>query len=194
MRRLCLILTLSVLSLWAEPIDRTGPYIAAGGGYTAFYDDGRLGEGKIDNSYDLLLVGGAFINKYLSVEMTVDYFDTFGSQVHKNTTSVYMIEASAKAHYPFWKERIDLYAAFGAGGIFWKENIEGNTQKDNSGVTSGDLGVGFRIMRELTINLGYRRYFFTVQQNAGYDAEGNINYERYHMQTGSLYSTIEVQF
>ena len=188
MRRLCLFLTLVALSLWAEPMDRTGPYIAAGGGYTAFYDDGRLGEGKIDNSYDLLLVGGAFINKYLSVEMTVDYFDTFGSQAHENTTRVYMLEASAKAHYSFWKERIDLYGAFGAGGIFWKENIDGVGDKDNSGVTSGDLGVGFRVMRDLTINVGYRRYFFILE-----DSKTSV-LKKYNMQTGSVYSTIEVQF
>jgi len=182
------LLLITVVSfLWAEPVDRTGPYLAAGGGYTNFYDEGRIGA-EVDNSYDLILVGGAFINKHLSVELIVDYFDTFSSQYNQNTTNVYMIEASAKAHYPFWKERIDLYGAFGAGGIFWRETINGLSDKDNSGVTSGDLGVGFRVMKNLTINLGYRRYFFILEDTK----TGEL--EKFNMETGSVYSTIEVQF
>ena len=186
-----LVLTLSTLLL-AEAIDRTGPYVALGGGYATFYDDGRLVK-PIDSSYNANLIGGVFINKYLSVELSFDYYDTFKNSVG-DTTDLYMLEAVTKAHYPVWRERIDFYAAFGAGGMWWKENLNSISQEDNAGILSGDLGVGLRALEWLTLNLGYRRYFFTLDhQNPTTTAE-EVSVTRYYMELGSAYANIEVQF
>ena len=180
-----LLLTLSTLLL-AEAIDRTGPYIALGGGYAVFYDDNRLVE-SVEPSYNVNLIGGVFINKYLSVELNFDYYDTFKNSIG-DTTDLYMIEAVAKAHYPVWRNHIDFYGAFGAGGMWWKENLHNVSQEDNSGVVSGDLGVGLRALKWLTLNLGYRRYFFTL------DHQTTESTTRYNMEVGSTYANIEVQF
>jgi hypothetical protein len=173
--------------LFAEAIDRTGPYIALGGGYSMFYDDARLAE-NTDPSYNIDLIGGVFINKYLSVELNFDYYDTFENSLG-DTTDVYMIEAVAKAHYPVWRNRIDFYGAFGAGGMWWKENLNNVSQEDNSGVVSGDLGMGIRALKWLTLNMGYRRYYFTLDHQ---DLDSSVT--RYYMEVSSAYANIEVQF
>lgn len=194
MKSVGLLLVLLTL-LGAEPTDRTGPYIAAGGGYATFYDDERMQVEDINNVYNMNLMGGAFINKYLSVELGVDYYPTFTSSENDNTTHIYIIDAAAKAHYAFWKDRIDLYAAFGAGGLFWKENILGAVNKDNSSEVRGDIGVGIRMLRDLTLNIGYRRYFFILDHETGLkDENRNIEYIRYNMTLSSAYANIEVQF
>ena len=190
------ILLLMIATLaWAEPMDRTGPYVALGGGYAVFYDAERMGPEVVEPSYNVNLIGGVFINKYLSVELGYDYYNTFTTASQVNTTSIYFLDAATKAHYSFWRERIDLYAAFRAGGVFWKENLDGVTQQDNSGAVGGDLGVGFRALEWLTFNVGYKRYFFTLEHDTETkDALNNIVYERYNMEVGSAYANIEVLF
>ncbi len=189
-----LFLLITTLAL-AEPADRTGPYIAIGGGYAVFDDDDRMEAEQIDPSFNVSITGGAFINKYLSVELCLDYYETFTNETNTNSTGIYFFDAAVKAHYPFWKERIDLYAAFGAGGIAWKENLNGVSQNDNSSATRGDVGIGFRAQEWLTFNVGFRRYFFTLDHDTGtIDPDNNIIYERYNMQVSSGYANIEVQF
>ncbi|MGB5964738.1 MAG: porin family protein [Sulfurimonadaceae bacterium] len=190
MKKIVVLLLAFVTIALAESADRTGPYIAVGGGYAVFNDDNRMGPEPIEPSYNLNLIGGAFINKYLSVELSFDYFDTFRSEFHDNTTDIYIFEAVTKVHYPFWKERIDLYAAFGAGGIAWKETLGGVSQEDNSGALSGDVGIGFRTLDWLTLNMGYRRYYFTLDQ---VDNSGVVT-QQYNMELSSAYVNIEVQF
>jgi hypothetical protein len=195
MKKILSLLMAAVTLTLAEPADRTGPYIAAGGGYALFNDDGRMQAATIDNSYNLNLMGGVFINKYLSVELAYDYFKTFENVYNLNTTKISIIDVDAKAHYPFWHQHIDLYGAFGAGQVFWSENLNGTAHNDKSGVLRGDVGVGFRALEWLTLNIGYRKYFFTLDHNTGTkDSDNNIIYERYNMDVSSVYTTIEVQF
>lgn len=189
MRKLFVVLVVLVNMALAEEVDRTGPYIAVGGGYAVFYDDNRMGSEPIDPSYNLNFIAGAFINKYLSVEVAVDYYNTF-TNTSKDTTNIYIYDAAAKAHYPLWNDRIDLYAAFGAGGISWKETLDNVTQESSSGAVRGDVGAGFRALEWLTLNVGYRRYFFTLDK---VDANGLIT-EQYNMELSSAYVNIEVQF
>jgi len=195
MKKILLSLMALVTLALAEPVDRTGPYIAVGWGYAVFNDDGRMQAASLDNAYNLNYIGGVFINKYLSVELAYDSYKTFENVYNLNTTKISVIDVDAKAHYPLWNERIDLYGAFGAGQVFWSENLNGITQSDKSGVLRGDVGVGFRALEWLTMNVGYRRYFFTLDHNTGTkDSENNIIYERYKMKVSSVYATIEVQF
>ena len=192
MKKIVTALLLCLTSLFAESADRTGPYIAVGGGYALFDDDKRMEAGTIESSYNLNIIGGVFINKYLSVELSYDYFKMFENSDNANTTNISIIDVDAKAHYPLWRERIDLYAAFGAGEIMWRETLNGIGQDDTSGVLRGDVGVGFRALDYLTLNLGYRRYMFQLDHNIG--TADNIVYERYNMSVSSAYVTIEVLF
>ncbi len=185
MQRYIFVLIAVATIVLADPPDRTGPYIALGGGQAKLYDADRMGTEKINDTSNINLIGGAFINKYLSVELGFDYYGTFENNSQTASTRVHFIDAAAKAHYPFWKERIDLYAAFGAGAMFWTETLNGKNQKANSGSTRGDIGVGIRALRWLTFNVGYRRYFYIIE---------NQDAKRYNMSIGSTYANIEVQF
>ena len=193
MKKMILTLLTFTTLLFAEAIDRTGPYLALGGGYATFYDAGRLGATPLESTYNVNFIGGVFINRYLSVEFGFDYYDTFENEAG-DTTKIYTFEAIAKAHYPFWRNRIDLYAAFGAGGMEWHETLDGYTQDDNSGVVSGDIGVGLRAIEWLTFNLGYRRYFFTLDHAVTATKTTEAQIIRHNMELGSVYANIEVQF
>ena len=193
MKKIVMMIMALTSFLYAEAIDRTGPYVALGGGYTAFHDDGRLGTSKIDNSSNINLIGGVFINKYLSVELGLNYFNTFTNKVG-DTTTIYTFEAITKAHYPVWRNRIDFHAAFGAGGMQWKERLVGVRQDDNTGIISGDLGVGLRAVDWLTINFGYRHHLFTLDHQVTAPDPKDSYVTRYNMGIGSIYTNIEVQF
>ena len=193
MKKLILLLTLSTL-LFSEARDRTGPYLSLGGGYATLDDDERM-QGNVEDTYNINLIGGAFINKYFSVELAGDYYATFNSSENQNSTRVYFIDAATKVHYPFWRNRIDVYAAFGAGAVFWKENINGVGANDRSSALRGDIGIGYRVLESLTLNLGYRRYFFILDDTTGTLLDnGDPEVIRYNMQVSSAYANIEVQF
>ncbi len=196
MKKVFLVLVTLVTLSFAEPADRTGPYIAVGGGYALFEDDRRMetASQEVNPSYNLNIIGGAFINRYLSVELSYDYYDTFVNDLNENTTKLSIIDVATKAHYPLWKERIDLYGAFGAGQVFWSENLNGVRQDSKSGILRGDVGIGYRPLNWLTFNVGFRRYFFTLDQQTGTDSDGNVLYHRYYMELSSGYANIEVQF
>jgi len=189
MKKIIVALLSFVTLAFGEPMDRTGPYIAIGGGYAVFDDDNRMDAepSKINSSHNINIIGGAFINRYLSVEIAFDYYETFENDENENTTRLSVFDVAAKAHYPFWKNRIDLYAAFGAGEVYWTEKI-GARQDDKSGVLRGDAGVGFRALNWLTINVGYRQYFFILED------ETTDVFNQYDMKLSSAYTNIEVQF
>ena len=183
--------------VYSEAVDRTGPYLAIGMGYASLEDDGRMQAKKIDTQNNYMLVGGAFINKYLSVELNIDYFKPFTNDENENVTTAFIVDVAAKAHYPLWQDRIDLYAAFGAGSILWSEKLNGVSQDDNAGVLRGDLGVGFRAVDWLTLNVGVRRYYFTLDHSyETKDVDNNpvYNYDRFNMTATSAYANLEVQF
>lgn len=196
MKKLFLLFLILLSPAFGADGDRTGPYIAVGGGYALFEDDRRMDTGSegVSSSYNLNIIGGAFINRYLSVELSYDYYDTFVNDLNANTTRLSVIDVAAKAHYPVWKERIDLYGAFGAGQIYWVENLDGVSRDDRTGTLRGDVGVGFRALKWLTFNVGFRRYFFTLDHETGTDSDGNVIYKRYYMDLSSGYANIEVQF
>lgn len=193
MKKFLLLVLFSHL-LFAEARDRTGPYLSLGGGYANLDDDNRM-QGKVDGSYNVNLIGGAFINKYFSVELGVDYYGKFTTADNKNSTSIYFVDAAAKVHYPFWRNRIDVYGTFGAGAVLWKEYYNEENSHDRSSALRGDIGIGYRFLDTLTLNLGYRRYFFTLDDDTGDFLEnGDPKIIRYNMQIGSAYANIEVQF
>ena len=193
MKKLLVLIIFTAL-LFAEAIDRTGPYLSLGGGYAGLDDDKRM-QGDVESSYNVNLIGGAFINKYFSVELAVDYYDKFTTADNTNSTTVYFIDAAAKVHYPFWRNRIDIYASFGAGAVLWKEHYNGGDENDRSSALRGDVGIGYRLLDDLTLNLGYRRYFFILDDDTGGLLEnGDPEIIRYNMQIGSAYANIEVQF
>lgn len=175
---------LTAVSLLAA--ERSGPYLGAGVGIGTYDDDGRLAGIENTNVPQLRLSAGAFINKHLSVALEYGQFEAFrGRTADAGETLEYFktLTADVVVHYPVLEERVDWYAKFGAGEIFWDET--GATDHSSSAATLlFGAGVGFRPWSRLTFNLGYDFYQFGMDDTAG----------SYTMGLGSAYFECQVQF
>ncbi len=172
------------VSVWAE---RSGPYVGVGVGLTNYNDDGRLAAITDNSSETLRLYAGAYINEYLSVEM--DYsgmmeFKGYSGEGGAVTNEFSVFSVAALAHYPIADNSADLYAKFGAGQLFWEESGSEEHSDDSAAILFG-LGLGYRLMETLTLNLGYDLYAFSMD---------GVNEEHYNMTLGLVYMKIEVQF
>jgi opacity protein-like surface antigen len=174
--------------------DRTGPYLGLGAGLSHYNDDGRLR--SIDTEYTTAyrFYAGAFINEYLSVEIDYTYLKAFSGTSESGSSIEEKFEAltvAALAHYPVWEERIDWFAKFGAGELFWGESETSQEQGDSTGTLLFGAGVGYRPIDRLTFNLGYDYYIFDLVSQG---SESDASARRYEMGIGSVYLEVEVQF
>ena len=166
--------------------ERSGPYLSAGAGSAGYSDDGRLAREQRHDALQLRLGGGAFINEHLSVALDYRHFLAYrGETVSGEKAEQYFkaLVADVSAHYPFFRDRFDLYATFGAGQIFWDQTAP--VKHSNSAATlMYGVGVGVRALPWLTFNLGYE------QQQFGMDDNGS----RYDMMLGGIFLECQVQF
>ena len=166
--------------------ERSGPYLGAGVGFGTYNDDGRLQSIENSNVPQLRLSAGAFINKYFSVALDYGQFQAFqGKTDSGDKTLEYfkMITADVYGHYPVWNDRIDLYARFGAGQIFWDETGAMEHSSTAATLVYG-AGIGYRPWNRLTINLGYDFYQFSMDGDT----------KSYNMDLGTSYLEFQVQF
>jgi len=181
-------LTIFLLLFSSLLADRDGgPYLGFGYGVSQ-YDDGNLNESVIENrSNSLVFYAGAYINKHLSVELgytnfnasTNDSFIVKDDSIKNVTLST--ITISTLAHYAFFKDKLDLYARFGAGEID-QNNI------DNEGFSMlYGVGMGYRFNKYFDIKLAYDNY------QIDYDEDDDKSTD-YKMQLHLVYTAIEVQF
>lgn len=174
--------------------DRTGPYLGVGAGLSYYNDDGRLQRVSTDHASSYRFCAGAFINEYLSVEIDYAYLKAFQGTSEIGEAVEEKFEAltvAALAHYPVWENRIDLFAKFGAGELFWSETGKTQKQDDSTGTLLVGAGVGYRPTERLTFNLGYDYYTFSLD---ALDPATNLAMKRYEMEIGLLYLGVEVQF
>ncbi|RLA72793.1 MAG: hypothetical protein DRG24_01965 [Epsilonproteobacteria bacterium] len=182
-KSLLFLFVLSV-SVWAE---RSGPYIGFGVGLADYNDDGRLAEISDNSNEALRLYAGAYINEYLSVEFDYSGMMEFQGQSITGgdvTNEFSVFSVAALAHYPISDNSVDLYAKFGAGQLFWEESGSEEHSDDSATILLG-LGLGYRLMETLTLNLGYDLYSFSMDV---------ANEEHYNMSLGLVYMKVEVQF
>ena len=164
--------------------DRSGPYMGLGYGLSQFNDDGIYKELKENESTSMTLYGGAYINKYLSVELAYVNM-TFGNSYKaidatntENELSFSSLNVSTLAHYAFFDDVLDFYGKFGVG------------QMDANGVGSAGFtmlygaGVGIRFNEMLSMKVAYDRYI------TDYEKSGAKN----EMQVEFIYTALEVQF
>ena len=174
--RIILLLSLVSFLLYADRAG--GPYIGAGYALSSYNDDGY--NAAIENKKEgaFVIYGGAYINKYLSVEFLYDNFGRFVlAQNGDQKIEAYTI--STLFHYPLFEEKLDLFLKFGVG------EIRVDTLSQNGFTNLYGAALAYRFNDTFALRLGYDSYHFT------YDAQ---NSQSFDMQMGSVYSAIEVQF
>lgn len=189
------ILVLLLLFSNALYAERSGPYLGIGYGVgdvddDGYYKDRGYPEIKDKEPKALRLYAGAFINKYLSVELDYLSFDDVIAEEALNRQikdSVTIISAVAVAHYPLLDERIDLFGRFGAGQVKGKESAEVGRDYNEAALLFG-AGAGYRPMEFITFKLGYDRYLYDkMSATPGDDS-------KYSTVIDFFYAAFEVQF
>jgi len=186
MRKADIFVPIVLLAAGLLAAERSGPYLGAGVGLGSYDDDGRLAKVEAGERTQYRFAGGAFINRHLSVALAYGRFEAFEGRTAEGALSSERFEtisAEAAAHYPVWKDRIDLFAKFGAGEIFWDQTAPGHHSSSAAVLVYG-VGIGFRPQPRVTLNAGYDLYRFSM------DANGTS----FDMGLGSAYVGVEVQF
>ncbi len=161
-----------------------GPYIGFGYGLSKFDDDSIYKELKEDESTSMTVYGGAYINKYLSVELA--YVDITAGKAYKAVNasgveeelSFSSLNVSTLAHYAFFDDVLDFYGKFGVG------------QMNATGVgTTGftmlfGAGVGVRFSEMLSMKVAYDRYITDYEKSGA----------KHEMHLDFVYTALEVQF
>jgi opacity protein-like surface antigen len=160
-----------------------GPYIGFGYGFSKYDDDGKYEQILTDEAKIFTYYGGAYINKYLSVEL--GYAKIIGeryevldnsSEVNINYT---LYNISALVHYSFFDDRLDFYAKFGTGYVRY-------LGEQGFSYVYG-AGASVRFTKLLSLKVAYDTYQF------GYD-ENSDNSAEYKMLIKYPYVALEFQF
>ena len=159
-----------------------GPYLGLGYGLGIYNDNNYFANKKDVQKASYGFYGGAYINKYLSIEL--DYmksgdFKVQESVSNKSSFNYSAVTVNALAHYPVLYDAFDLYAKFGAG-----ESYTSLSNKDGSALVVG-AGVSYRIDDMFALRAAYDLYTFNYES----DTRG-----RFNMNIQYVYAGIEVQF
>lgn len=161
-----------------------GPYIGVGYGSSKYNDDGLYTSLKSDKSNAATIYGGAYINKYFSVELGYSSFDAWqnskGYEIDNTQSLSYSATTvSVLAHYAFFDDVLDFYAKGGVGEVV------------TSGISAGGFtityggGVGVRFTDWLGMKVAYDRYAFEYK---------DIATGHHDMYIDFIYGALEFQF
>ena len=171
--------------------ERSGPYLGAGYGSATFndgsyFDVNGYTQGVDDSSEGFRLYGGAYINKYFSVELG---YNDFGEYKASNTLSQNINDSfsalgvSVLVHYPLAQERFDSYIQVGAADMNWDESGAAK-RSDSAGAIILGIGGAYRFSDDFSLRVGYENYSFELL-DGGRTFDWSID---------SVYATFEVQF
>ncbi|MHC3994106.1 outer membrane beta-barrel protein [Thiomicrolovo sp. ZZH C-3] len=166
--------------------DRTGPYLEAGAGLGSYNDDGRRAEITTASAPQYRFGAGAFINRHLSVSLEYAQFGDFKGTTgtgEKSEETFKVLSADVTGHYPIFNDRVDLFARFGAGELYWDQRLP-ERKSSSAGTLVYGIGVGIRALAWLTVNAGYDFYQFGLDENG----------TSYAMGLGTAYIGLQVQF
>jgi len=149
-KKIIILLVLLSGALWAG--SNTGPYIDFGYGASNYGDSNYYKQIKSTNvgAYNVSL--GAYINRYLAVE--IEYFKTgtFNTKQIDNTSSSFSYAAvtvNTAAHYYVYKNRIDLHVKFGMGQAYT------NLSSSNGSAILYGLGASYIFSPRYSLGLNY---------------------------------------
>ena len=159
-----------------------GPYVGVGYGVASYGDDNFYNEVKDMNVASYNLYAGAFINRYLSVElgyMKSGDFNVIDITSTETSFDYSAITVNVLAHYPVLDDNLDFYAKFGAG-----QSYVSMSNNDGAALVYG-AGMSYRFDDTYALRLAYDVYKFS------YDSTSRGKFDM-NMQYG--YAAIEVQF
>lgn len=143
--------------------DYAGPYVGIGYGVSTLHDDSYYKNIKDTDvsSYNITL--GAYINKYLAVEL--EYFKSgdFNVLTQNNTSSTFHYSAftiNTALHYYFYHDKIDCHAKFGAG----QSSMSLSTTDGSAILYSG--GLAYIIAKKYSVGVNYNLYTFDYKSSA----------------------------
>lgn len=181
--RLILLSSLLFNVLNAAPDERNGgPYIGVGYGAAIYNDDHYYNDIKDSSVTSYNFYAGAYINRYLSVELGYIKSGKFHvvSVSSENTTFNYSaITVNALVHYPVLDDSFDFYAKFGAGQSYL------NLSSNDGAATVYGAGISYRINNKYALRTGYDMYEFNLDSSSRGIFNMNLQYG---------YMGIEVQF
>ena len=181
--KLLLVSMLFLTSAYGAEKERDGgPYIGGGYGLSSYNDGGYYNEVSTKETNGYNLFGGAYINKYLSVELGYvksGEFKVKDTSAQSKNFDYSAITVGALVHYPFWYDSFDIYGKFGAG-----QSFTSLSSTDGSALVIG-AGISYRIDETFAIRTAYDVYKF----NYSSDTRGG-----YSMDLRYAYAGIEVQF
>lgn len=180
------LLILALFYIYSHADRDGGPYIGVGAGYSKVNVDGLYNTLKKDTSGSATFYGGAYINKYLSVELSYASFDAWhvkkGYEIDdKSTLNFGALGVSTLAHYPFFDDSLDLYGRFGVAQM----SLGGASALGFSYLVGA--GMSYRLNDYVALKVAYDLYSFD------YDKDGDEVADK-SMQIEFIYSAIEVQF
>jgi len=161
-----------------------GPYVGLGYGISQFNDDGVYKEQSVDDSASLMVYGGAYINKHLSVEIAFVDFNVRNDYIvvddfdQKQSIDFSTINVSTLAHYAFFDDILDFYAKFGVG------QMQASAVGSNGFTMLYGGGVGVRFSEMFSMKIAYDSYL--VEYTKGLEEED--------MKIDFVYTALEVQF
>ena len=162
-----------------------GPYIGLGYGLSEYSDAGVYKELNKDDSAASLYYGGAYINKYFSVELASVRFNYANSYDAVNDSDeekyIYFdaLTVSTLVHYAFFDDILDFYAKCGVG------EISANVLSDKGFTMVYGTGIGLRFTKSLSMKVAYETYMFDYEKTDATIKEMRINL---------VYTAIEYQF
>lgn len=161
-----------------------GPYIGLGYGVSKYDSDGLFKQEKENDSSAYTIYAGAYVNKYLSVELGYIDFNSGDSYMVVDSTDITKTlsfstyNVSTLVHYAFFDDILDFYGKFGVG------------QMSASGLGSSGFtmlygaGVGLRFNDMFSLKVAYDRY----------DTDYTELATKHDMHIDFIYSAIEIQF
>ncbi len=161
-----------------------GPYIGLGYGISKYDSDGLFKQEKENDSTGFAIYGGAYINKYLSVELGYIDFNSGESYVVVDNTntaksiSFTTYNVSTLVHYAFFDDILDFYGKFGVGEM----SASGLGSSGFTMLYGGGVGVRFNDM--FSLKVAYDRY----------DTDYTQGVTKNDMHIDFIYSAFEIQF
>lgn len=166
-KKIAILLIFLGSALWAQP------YIDLGYGISNYSDNNYYKQVKSTNVGAFNISLGAYINKYLAVEIEYLKTGTFDTQKVDGSSSSFnysAITVNTAAHYYVYKNRIDLHVKFGMG-----QSSTSLSSNDGSAILYG-LGTSYILSARYSLGVNYNIDTFSHNSSQRGSFSMNIQY------------------
>jgi hypothetical protein len=150
-----------------------GPYIGIGYGVSSYHDNDYYKSIQDTNVKSYNIETGAYINKYLAVELEYFRSGDFHLTTQSDTPSTFNYSAftiNTVLHYYLYHDTIDFHIKFGAGQSY--TNL--STSDGSALLYSG--GIGYIIAKRYIVGVNYNLYNFDYHSTTRGNFAMNLQY------------------